>query len=346
MPPQLPLSLRLPLRPRTIPSILPSFLIPCLNLSNPHRHASILSSLSDNPLAYHKKIRRGRGPSSGKGKTSGRGHKGQKQHGKVPRGFQGGQTPLEIVHGTRGFVNVFSVDMQPLNLSRIQSWIDQGRIDPSRPITIKELSDSNCVGKIKDGVKLLADGAQELRTPINIIISRASKSAIAAVEKIGGSVMTRFYTPFAIQRILRGTTDPINSLRSERIMMQEDEEEGEEDDDDDEEYEDDDEDAAASREAGSKALVGDAVATSEARTITSAVAAVQLRRSGFRHRLPDPTSRKDIEYYRDPTHRGYLSHLVTEGQTPSLFFKIPRAGKGVVGTRAVAKAAVGENRIW
>ncbi|MCJ1418673.1 YmL10 [Xylographa parallela] len=341
MPPRLLLSIRPALRSPSTFSLLPPFLLPCLNPSTTHRHASILSSLSDNPLAYHKKIRRGRGPSSGKGKTSGRGHKGQKQHGKVPRGFQGGQTPLEIVHGTRGFVNVFSVDMQPLNLSRIQSWIDQGRIDPSRPITIKELSDSNCVGKIKDGVKLLADGAQELRTPINIIISRASKSAIAAVEKIGGSVMTRFYTPFAIQRILRGTTDPINSLRSERIMMEEQEE-----DEDDRNEDDGNENVDALRNAGSEAMVGDATATSEESTIASAVAAVKPRRFGFRHRLPDPTSRKDIEYYRDPIHRGYLSHLVTEGQTPSLFFKIPSAGKGVAGKRAAAKKALEENRIW
>jgi large subunit ribosomal protein L15 len=73
------------------------------------RNASILASLSDNPGAYNKRIRRGRGPSSGKGKTSGRGHKGQKQHGKVPARFQGGQTPQEIVHGTRGFENQYEL---------------------------------------------------------------------------------------------------------------------------------------------------------------------------------------------------------------------------------------------
>ena len=87
-------------------TVLAPFLLPCLQYGQ-LRPASILSALSDNALAYNKKIRRGRGPSSGKGKTSGRGHKGQKQHGKVPRGFNGGQTPLEIVHGTRGFVNVY-----------------------------------------------------------------------------------------------------------------------------------------------------------------------------------------------------------------------------------------------
>ena len=70
------------------------------------------------------------------------------------------------------------------------------------------------------------------------------------------------------------------------------------------------------------------------------------RKPGFIHRLPDPTSRKDIEYYRDPAHRGYLSYTVEEGQGPSLFFKKPGTGKparrNIVGSKAVA----GENRIW
>lgn len=78
------------------------FLYPVLQQA---RSASILSALSDTPGAYNKRIRRGRGPSSGKGKTSGRGHKGQKQHGKVPRNFNGGQTSDLIVHGERGFKN-------------------------------------------------------------------------------------------------------------------------------------------------------------------------------------------------------------------------------------------------
>lgn len=81
------------------------FLLPFLHTQR--RAASILSSLSDNKEAYHRNIRRGRGPSSGKGKTSGRGHKGQKQHGKVPFGFNGGQTKDEVVHGKRGFKNVY-----------------------------------------------------------------------------------------------------------------------------------------------------------------------------------------------------------------------------------------------
>ena len=78
------------------------FLYPFLSQQ---RSASILGSLSDTKGSYNKRIRRGRGPASGKGKTSGRGHKGQKQHGKVPAGFNGGQTPDEVVSGSRGFEN-------------------------------------------------------------------------------------------------------------------------------------------------------------------------------------------------------------------------------------------------
>lgn len=79
-----------------------AFLVPQFQ----QRGAHILSSLSDNPSAYNKRIRRGRGPASGKGKTSGRGHKGQGQHGKVPAGFNGGQTPDIVVHGERGQKNM------------------------------------------------------------------------------------------------------------------------------------------------------------------------------------------------------------------------------------------------
>ena len=81
------------------------FLLPFLHTQR--RAASILSNLSDNESAYKKRIRRGRGPASGKGKTAGRGYNGQKQKGKVPRGFNGGQTPLEVSHGLRGFTNVY-----------------------------------------------------------------------------------------------------------------------------------------------------------------------------------------------------------------------------------------------
>lgn len=87
-----------------------SFLLP--QLQQQSRNAHILASLSDTPGAYNKRIRRGRGPASGKGKTSGRGHKGQKQHGKVPAGFNGGQTPDIVVHGERGFKNMYAAHIK------------------------------------------------------------------------------------------------------------------------------------------------------------------------------------------------------------------------------------------
>lgn len=277
------------------------FLLPFLH--SPRRHASILSALSDNPGAYHKRIRRGRGASSGKGKTSGRGHKGQKQHGKVPAGFNGGQTSAEKYHGERGFTNVHSIDLVPVNLDRLQSWIEQGRIDPARPITIKELAQSRCATNIKDGVKLLARGKEQLKVPLNIIVNRASSAAIAAIEGAGGSVMTRYYTESSIQRILKGETDPIVSLQMQRVGI------------------------AATGPAGDN----------------KTLEPLEMR---FAKRLPDPAGRNDIEYYRDPAHRGYLSYQVEKGQGPSLFFKPPTQGADLKKRTGKAKAKASENRIW
>ena len=186
----------------------------------------------------------------------------------------------------------FQKDMSPLNLYKLQDWISQGRIDPSKPITVKELRQSRCVANVKDGVKLLAKGSETLTYPLNIIISRASKQAIAAIESAGGSVTTRYYTPFAVKKIMAGQMDPINSLQSQ-------------------------------------IPAGEATA---GRT--------------FCNRLPDPTGRKDIEYYRDSAHRGYLSYLVPEGQGPSLFYKTPGTSAVAMRKAPRGKKAAGENRIW
>ena len=182
--------------------------------------------------------------------------------------------------------------MTPLNLDKVQDWIDQGRLDPSKPITIKELKRSRCVSNVKDGVKLLAKGSEELKAPLQVVISRASTKAIAAVEAAGGSVTTRYYTPFAMRKIMQGQMDPIHSLQSQ-------------------------------------------IPTNE-----------DSPRESFYNRLPDPTGRKDIEYYRDPAHRGYLSHLVPEGHGPSLFFKTPGLGKMAGRKKAKSKAAANNNRVW
>ena len=308
------MAFRLRLRP-ILPSSQPSpssisissFLLPFLHL--PYcRNASILASLRDNAGAYSKRIRRGRGPSSGKGKTSGRGHKGQKQHGKVPTGFNGGQTSAEEYAGKRGFTNVHSVDLVPVNLDRLQSWVEQGRIDPTRPITVKELAQSRCATNIRDGVKLLARGKEELRVKgLNVVVNRASAAAIAAIEAAGGSVMTRYYTEQSIRRIIKGETDPIVSLQMQRVGI------------------------AATAQDGAVVHQDGKLSPAEVR---------------YLRRLPDPASRKDIEYYRDPAHRGYLSYQIEEGQGPSLFFRAPVEGKDVAKRNVKVKAKASENRLW
>ncbi|KAF3402560.1 50S ribosomal protein L15 [Talaromyces pinophilus] len=277
------------------------------------RNASILSTLSDTPGAYNKRIRRGRGPASGKGKTSGRGHKGQKQHGKVPYNFNGGQTPESIVHGERGFTNYWSTDLITVNLDKIQEWIDQGRIDPKYPITVRELFHSNCVHQFRDGIKLLGRGKEDgLKQPIHIVVSRASADAIAAIEAAGGSVTTRFYTNASIKRILMAKTHPFYSL-------------------------------AWSEKSGSEFLLKALGATNEQEAAELKESKI-MERGNFTYRLPDPTHRKDIEYYRDPAHRGYLSHLVKPSEGPSLFFLSPAERKSSAGVKK--EKTLAPNRLW
>ncbi|KAI9815870.1 MAG: YmL10 [Phylliscum demangeonii] len=282
------------------------------------RPASILASISDVPSAYHKKIRRGRGASSGKGKTSGRGHKGQKQHGKVPAGFEGGQTSLEVVKGKRGFENMLHLEMSPLNVDRLQSWIDQRRLDPARVITVKELVESRCLHGVKDGVKLLARGASILRTPVQLLVSRASSSAIAAVEAAGGRITTRYYTKASIRRILRGQSIADDPSPAGYAPFT----------------------APDTAPAPALPLPSDSLTPFSTYTTyypSAAVATAHKTRRLFR--LPDPTSRKDIEYYRDPAHRGYLSHLVREGESVSLLHLPTRKERNVRRRRAAAAAA-------
>ncbi|KAF2276801.1 ribosomal protein L15 [Westerdykella ornata] len=299
------------------------------------RNASILSSLSDNPGAYHKRIRRGRGPASGKGKTAGRGQKGQHAHGKVPAGFQGGQTPLEITKPVRGRnkYNPFKVEMSPINLDRIQSWIDQGRLNPNEPITMKELAKSRCLHGVKrHGVKLLGRNAEALTSKINIIVSRASASAIARVEALGGTVTTRFYSPTSIKRVLRGESHPAISLLCSPELV-----------------------TRAANSAILSALEADSKAALTACDVPEEVKNEALRavmekvRETYKYRLPDATGRTDIEYYRDPAHRGYLAYTVKEGESPSLFFKPPvgtgRDQKKQAAKRDAAKASA-DNRLF
>jgi large subunit ribosomal protein L15 len=146
-----------------------------------------LNEISDLPGATKKRMRVGRGIGSGKGKTCGRGVKGQKARTGVSiKGFEGGQMPLHRRLPKRGFRNPFSTDYNEINLGRIQSAIDAGKLDPALVITNEVLVSAGLFGKPRDGVKILGKG--ELSSAIAFEVAGASKSAVAAIESIGGSI--------------------------------------------------------------------------------------------------------------------------------------------------------------
>src|ERR1700758_430188 len=146
-----------------------------------------LSEIADNAGSRKKRMRVGRGIGSGKGKTSGRGGKGQTARSGVRiKGFDGGQMPLHRRLPKRGFNNVFRIEYAEINLDRLQEAIDAKAIDVGHAINAESLVKAGVGRRAKGGVRLLGRG--EIKAKINIEVHGASKSAIAAVEKAGGSV--------------------------------------------------------------------------------------------------------------------------------------------------------------
>ena len=146
-----------------------------------------LSDIADNSGARKKRMRVGRGIGSGKGKTSGRGGKGQTARSGVRiKGFEGGQMPLHRRLPKRGFNNVFRLDFAEINLDRLQEAIDAKLVDVGSVVTAESLVKTGVLRRAKDGMRLLGRG--ELKSKLNIEVHGASKSAIAAVEKAGGTV--------------------------------------------------------------------------------------------------------------------------------------------------------------
>ena len=146
-----------------------------------------LSDIADNPGSRKKRMRVGRGIGSGKGKTSGRGGKGQTARSGVRiKGFEGGQMPLHRRLPKRGFNNVFRVEFAEINLDRLQQAVDAKAIDAKDTVNAESLVKAGVLRRSKAGVRLLGRG--ELKAKLNIEVHGASKSAIAAVEKAGGSV--------------------------------------------------------------------------------------------------------------------------------------------------------------
>ena len=146
-----------------------------------------LHDIKDNDGARPARMRVGRGIGSGKGKQSGRGGKGQTARSGVRiKGFEGGQMPLHRRLPKRGFNPVDPRDLNEVNLGRVQSAIDAGKLDASQPVTVEALVAAGVCARVRDGVKLLGKG--ELKTAVHFEVFGASKSATEAIEKLGGSV--------------------------------------------------------------------------------------------------------------------------------------------------------------
>ena len=146
-----------------------------------------LNQIADNPGSRKNRMRIGRGIGSGMGKTGGRGGKGQTARSGVRiKGFEGGQMPLHRRLPKRGFNNVFRVEFAEINLDRLQQAVDAKQIDTKDTVTAESLVKAGVLRRAKAGVRLLGRG--ELKAKLNIEVHGASKSAIAAVEKAGGSV--------------------------------------------------------------------------------------------------------------------------------------------------------------
>jgi large subunit ribosomal protein L15 len=146
-----------------------------------------LTELNDRPGARKTRRRVGRGIGSGKGKTAGRGGKGQTaRSGVAIKGFEGGQMPLHRRLPKRGFNNIFRKTYNEVNLGRVQQAIDAGKLDPAAAIDVAALVKAGVLRRARHGVRLLGTG--EITAKVAFTVAGASKSAVAAVEKAGGSV--------------------------------------------------------------------------------------------------------------------------------------------------------------
>ena len=146
-----------------------------------------LSDIADNAGSRKKRMRVGRGIGSGKGKTAGRGGKGQTARSGVRiKGFEGGQMPLHRRLPKRGFNKPFGLKFNEVNLDRVQQAIDAKKLDISATVDAQALIKAGVLRRAKGGLRLLGRG--EFKAKLNIEVHGASKTAIAAVEKAGGSV--------------------------------------------------------------------------------------------------------------------------------------------------------------
>lgn len=145
-----------------------------------------LNELKDNEGATKERMRVGRGIGSGKGKTGGRGVKGQKSRtGVAIKGFEGGQMPLHRRLPKRGFTNIFALDLNEVGLSKIQAAVDAGKLDKGVPVTAEALKAAGLIRRVKDGVRILGG---ELTAALTFQVAGASAPAAATIEKAGGTL--------------------------------------------------------------------------------------------------------------------------------------------------------------
>lgn len=171
------------------------------------RNISYLGKLEPFEGAVTQYKRLGRGPASGKGKTSGRGQKGQKARGKVPKWYEGGQTPFYKRFPIIGFKRPHRKIYHDINLERIQDFWNTGRIplNPGETLTIKVMKDCGIIsGTLKDGAKILANGKEDYNVPLSIEASKASLSAIRAIENLD----QKFTAVYHSQLGLKAHVDP------------------------------------------------------------------------------------------------------------------------------------------
>ena len=148
-----------------------------------------LNEIRDNDGAHVQRLRVGRGPGSGKGKTAGRGVKGQKSRSGVAlRGVEGGQMPLHMRMPKRGFNNPFAKKLAEVNLWRLEQAVQAGKLDAKKPIDAAVLIAAGVIRRERDGVRLLGKG--ELKAKLDITVYSATASAVKAVEAAGGKVTT------------------------------------------------------------------------------------------------------------------------------------------------------------
>lgn len=164
------------------------------------------NSVWDNEGARRRSLRRGRGHGTGLGKTCGKGHKGQnvRNGGGVPPRFEGGQSPIVKRLPKFGFNDTaFQKPLDQVNIGDLKYYIERGRIDPQKPITLRVLFEAGVLSNIKYGVKLLARGSNRVKVPLHFEVSDATAGAIAAVKAAGGSVTCVYKSPVQIQYELK-----------------------------------------------------------------------------------------------------------------------------------------------